>query len=88
MLQKKNKYNNDDTQETETTGAQTKQVRKCASCGKPISSKRKSDFCQRCDRKRTEKGLGIAGTAMTVGGIAVKKYGPKVLQAVIKIVKK
>lgn len=87
MFQKKNKDNNDDAQEIETTEAQTTKSRKCASCGKRISLKRKSDYCYRCDMKRAETGFGIAGV-VALGGMAVKKYGPKVLQTVIKNVKK
>lgn len=59
----------------------------CSKCGKRLESANTKGICKHCEAKAEGHRAAILVAAATVGGIAVK-YGPKVVSAAMKVIKK
>ena len=60
---------------------------RCSKCGKRLESNNTKGICKHCEAKVEGHRAAILAAAAAVGGIAVK-YGPKVVSAAIKVIKK
>lgn len=62
------------------------EIKKCIKCGRTITDKNnKTGLCPKCQKavNTIAGGAGIFGA-----GIVLKKFGPKLVKAVIKVVKR
>ena len=59
----------------------------CSKCGKRLESTNTKGICKHCEAKAAQRRAAILG-AIAAGGVAVKKYGPKAVSGVMKVIKK
>lgn len=73
--------------EPEESGSAEDKQPQCSKCGKRLPSTGAKGICKHCEAKAAQRRAAILG-AIAAGGVAVKKYGPKVVSGVMKVIKK
>ena len=93
LLKKFNKPNDNDEAEPidsfDEAGGEQNTVageRVCKSCGRPLPADWRFRRCEACRRNIADKVKPAAVALGTVTVFAAKKYGPKLVQAAVKIV--
>lgn len=64
------------------------QIRTCEKCHRELPSTCRYNKCDNCRSQLAKTVAAIGAGALTITGLVVKKYGPKVVRGAIKIIAK
>ena len=86
-IRKRDTRKQTETSEYNESGEFSDNQPQCSKCGKRLESTNTKGICKHCEAKAAQRRAAILG-AIAAGGVAVKKYGPKVVSGVMKVIKK